>query len=97
MILHKQAELLDLISTHKPHIIIGIETWLSNETCNNEVIPDGWNYAIYHNDRPDGYRGIMIVISKQLTSLKTSSLKTYCEVLWTQIIMNKGTNLYVGV
>ena len=71
---------------YKPHIIIGTEIWLSNETCDNEIIPDGWNYVIYRNDRPDGYGGIMIAISKQLTSSKTSSLQTDCEVLWTQII-----------
>ena len=78
-ILHKKAELLDLVSTHKPHIIIGTETWLSNDTCNNEIIPEDWNYIIYRNDRSDGYGGVMIAISKQFTSSKISLLQTNCE------------------
>ena len=92
-VLHKKAELLDLIFTHKPHIIIGTETWLSNNIHDNEVIPEYCNYVIYRNDRSDGYGGILIAISKQFTSSKIAMLQTNCEILWTQIIMNKGANL----
>ena len=28
-VIRKQADLLELIATHNPHIIIGTETWLS--------------------------------------------------------------------
>ena len=35
----KTGELLELISTQKPHIIIGTETWLSPDISNNEIIP----------------------------------------------------------
>ena len=38
----------------------------------------------------------MIAISKQFTSSKIALLQTNYEILRTQIIMNKGTNLYVG-
>ena len=38
----------------------------------------------------------MIAISKQFTLSKIAVLQTNCETLWTQIIMNNGTKLYVG-
>ena len=59
----------------------------------NEIIPKYYSYIIYHNDRSDGYGGIMIPISKQF---KIALLQTNYEILRTQIIMNKGTDLYVG-
>ena len=70
------------IFSHRPHIIIGTETWLSNDVQDNEIIPEYCNYIIYHNDRSDGYGGIMIAISKHLLRLKLHCSKQtvkYCE------------------
>ena len=39
----------------------------------------------------------MIAISKQFTSSKIALLQTNYEILRKQIIMNKGTNLYVAI
>ena len=65
-IVNKKAALHEFIFTYKPHIIVGTETWLSPDISNNEVIPAEWNYNIYRKDRPDGYGGVMIAISKQI-------------------------------
>ena len=61
----------------------------------DEIIPEYYSYII-HNDRSDGYGGIMIAISKQFTSSKIELLQTNYEILRTQIVTNKGTNLYVA-
>ena len=50
-IMSKKADLLEFISTHKPHIIIGSETWLSSDVSNNDVIPHDFKYNIYINDQ----------------------------------------------
>ena len=55
----------EFIFTHKPHIIVGTETWLSPNVNNNKVISPEWSYNIYRKDRPDGYGGVMIAVSKQ--------------------------------
>ena len=46
-VIRKQADLLELIATHNPHIIIGTETWLSSDISNNKIIPNDLNYNIY--------------------------------------------------
>ena len=78
---------------HKPYIIIGTEPWLSSDFHNNEIIPEYCSYIIYWDDRSDGYG---IAVSKQFTSSEIALFQTNCEILWTQIIMNNGANLYFG-
>ena len=46
-VIGKEADLLKLIATHNPHIIIGTETWLSSDISNNKIIPNDLNYNIY--------------------------------------------------
>jgi len=41
--MNKKADLQEFIYSHKPHIIIGIETWLFAGVNDNEVIPAEWN------------------------------------------------------
>ena len=71
-IMGKKADLLELISMQKP-------TWLSPEVSNNEIIPSDFNYNIYRNDRADGYGGVMLAISNQLSSLEVG-LRSNCLV-----------------
>ena len=80
--MNKKADLQEFIYSHKPHIIVGTEIWLSVSISNNEVIPAEWNYNVYQNDRPDGYGGVMIVISKLIPSYEMTALQTECELLW---------------
>ena len=42
----KNIDLLQFIDMHKPYIIIGAETWLSQDVSNNELIPSDLNYNI---------------------------------------------------
>ena len=92
----KKAELLELISTQKPHIIIGTETWLFPDISNNEIISSDLNYNIYRNDRADGYGEVMLAITNQISSLEVPNLKTKCEIVWAQIDLTDCNKLFVG-
>ena len=87
-IMNKKADLQEFIYSHKPHIIVATETWLSAGVSNNEVIPAEWNYNVYRKDRPDGYYGgVMIAISKLIPSYEMTALQTECELLWIQVVV----------
>ena len=75
---------------------MGTETWLSPNVNNNEVISPEWNYNIYRKDRPDGYGGVMIAVSKQINSHEMTELRTDCELLWTQLAIGNSSKLFVG-
>ena len=62
-VIGKKVDMLELIATHNPHIIIGTETWLSSDISSNEIIPSNLNYNIYQNDHADGYGGVMLAIT----------------------------------
>ena len=94
--MNKKAALDEFIFTYKPHIIVGTETWLSPNVNNNEVISPEWNYNIYRKDRPDGYGGVMIAVSKQINSHEMTELRTDCELLWTQLAIGNSSKLFVG-
>ena len=95
-IMNKKADLQEFIYSHKPHIIVGTETWLSAGVNNNEVIPAEWNYNVYRKDRPDGYGGVMIAISKLIPSYEMTALQTECELLWIQVVVGNGNKLFIG-
>ena len=44
-IINKKAEFLSFLQENKPRIIIGTETWLSNDIADNEIIPSEFNYT----------------------------------------------------
>ena len=46
-IMNRKADLLQFIATHDPHLIVGIETWLSTDLSNNEIIPSDFKYNSY--------------------------------------------------
>ena len=95
-VIGKKADLLELIATHNPHIIIGTETWLSSDISNNEIIPSDLNYNIYWNDHADGYGGVMLAITNQITSLEIPNLTTNCEIVWAQINLPDCNKLFIG-
>ena len=81
-IINKIAEFLYFLQESKPRIIIGTETWLSNDIADNEIIPSKFNYTIYRKDRDSGYGGVMIAVSKDILS---SPVPTSCEMTWCKL------------
>jgi len=80
-VLNKRAGLIYLIHSIHPDIIIGTETWLAANITNNEIIPPELNYNIYHNDRKDGYSGVLIAVSMKFTSVHEPQFQTSCELV----------------
>ena len=64
----KKEELWCLISSAKPDVIIGSETWNKPDNRDSEIFPPG--YHVYRKDRADGYEGEPMGIYSSLGSNK---------------------------
>ena len=95
-VIGKKVDMLELIATHNPHIIIGTERWLSSDISNNKIILSDLNYNIYWNNHVDGYGGVMLAITNQITSLEMPNLTTNCEIVWAQINLYNCNKLLIG-
>ena len=75
-----------LISSVKPDVIIGTETWL-NSTIN----------SVYRKDRPNkSYGGVLIAVTNDLISSVVTDLDTDCKILWVQIDLIGTKSLHIG-
>ena len=81
-IFSKIPNLIKLIYCQDPDIIIGTETWHSPSILSSEIIPPEFNYSIYRKDQCDGYGGIMIAITQNLTSSEILIPDVSSEILW---------------
>ena len=95
-ILSKKADLLYLIETAHPDIIVATETWLDGSITNNEVIPENLNYKIYRKDRNDGYGGVLLAISSCLQSFPAPELDSAAEMVMAKISIQCCKDLYVS-
>jgi hypothetical protein len=56
-----------LIETAEPDIIIGSETWLTDDISSEELISNSMNYDVYRRDRlTDAHGGVLIAARKEL-------------------------------
>jgi hypothetical protein len=64
----KKGRLLEsIIATTEPDIIIGTETWLSDNIHSEEIISPELNYDVYRRDRhTDAHGGVMIAARREL-------------------------------
>ena len=83
--INKKAEILYFLQESEPRIIIGTETWLSNDIADNEIIPSEFDYTIYRKDRDSGYGGVMIAVSKEILSSIVPELVISCEMTWCKL------------
>ena len=56
-----EAELLKIIDSSKPDIILGNESWLNPDIANSEIFPE--DYDAIRKDREDGHGGSSLLIS----------------------------------
>ena len=94
-IVNKKAEFLHFIQQSKPDLIIGTETWLTDDILNNEIIPNEFQYSIYRNDRNGGYGGVMIAVSKNIVSMTVPELISSCETIWCKLCIPSVKIIYV--
>ena len=82
---NKIADFHSLISSAKPDIFIGTESWLKNDIVDSEIFPE--KYTIYRKDRAGSKSGggVFIGISSEFISIEEVELNTDCEILWAKI------------
>jgi len=90
---NKKQELENLVETSKPDIMIGTESWLSNDIQSTEIFPSG--FTSYRKDRKtDSHGGIFILVSgKYLSSEPTDDSS---EQLWVKLQVKGTPDLYIG-
>ena len=74
-ICNKILEFWNLIDTYNPDVVIGTESWLSEEINNAEVFRD--NYITFRRDRCSRGGGVFICIRNYID----------CRVLWTDEVV----------
>ena len=62
---NKTLDLMNVLDTTDPDIILGNETWLTSDHHSSEFFPP--EFDVIRRDRPDGYGGVLIATKKDLT------------------------------
>ena len=61
-----------------PDIVIGIETWLNDNTKNKEILPN--HYEVFRGGRTNGYGGVLLAIKEELDPTEINiTLKLYLQ------------------
>lgn len=93
-ILSKNENLVNLIDSTDPDIVIASETWLNSSVKNSEIFqPD--IYEVSRKDRPDGYGGVLIAAKKNLNSQEIS-VKLAGEQVWVKISRKRKSPILIG-
>ena len=94
---NKKQELENLVETSKPDIMIGTESWLSNDIQSTEIFPSG--FTPYRKDRKtDSHGGVFILVSDKYLSSEPTDLKSddSSEQLWVKLQVKGAPDLYIG-
>ena len=89
-ILSKKTNLLSLISTEKPDIVAGTETWLTSNVMNSEIIPPEYGYNIYRKDQVNDYGGVLLAIVDRISSVDLPSFGADYEILWAKLNITRS-------
>ena len=93
----KIASLLTLCESTGADIVIGTESWLTDQHLSTEISPD--NYKVYRPDRKKKKGdGVFILVKSTFPSLEPEELNANddCEMIWVQIQVIGASHLYVG-
>jgi hypothetical protein len=96
---NKVGELAICLNSYKPDILVGTESWLSEDTGNSEIFPPDYN--VIRKDRPPNRRdqshgGIFIAVRKDLIVSHRSDLDEDCEILWIQLELVGAKQIVLG-
>ena len=92
---NKQAEVLNLIHSTQVDVLVGTETWLTPDHLNSEYFLTD-QYEVFRKDRPDGYGGVLIAVSRQFIFEEVHDMRTDGEGLWVKINFAGQPALYLG-
>eukprot|EP00057_Strongylocentrotus_purpuratus_P016740 XP_011671214.1 PREDICTED: uncharacterized protein LOC105441623 [Strongylocentrotus purpuratus] len=92
----KKQSFAILIHQHNPDVVIGTESWLTEDIRSSEVFPTD-HYNIERRDRPnDPHGGVFLAIRKDLLASREIELETDCELIWCKISMPGAKTLHVA-
>ena len=94
---NKKASLLTLCETTGADIVIGTESWLTDQHLSTEIFPD--NYKVYRHDRKKKKGGgVFVLVKSTIPSLEPEELSANddCKMIWVQIQVIGASHLYVG-
>ena len=96
-IVDKKLEFSNLVTSTKPDIIIGTESWLKPKHYSNEIFDPDLGYSIYRRDRiGQTGGGIFIAIQNRITSQEMPDIKSNCEDLWVKLELVGNKPLVIG-
>ncbi|XP_071144075.1 uncharacterized protein [Mytilus edulis] len=88
------SELINLIESTKPDIIVGTETWLDSSIKDSQYFPDGFN--IYRNDRNLSGGGVPIAVNDTYITSSVTELQTDCEIAWCKMEIVGHKTVYLS-
>ena len=86
-----------MCETTDADIVIGTESWLSDQHLSTEIFPD--DYKVFQRSRKKRKGGRVFILDRNyLQSMEPEELRTdyVCEMTWVQITVTGASNLYVG-
>ncbi|XP_019615685.1 PREDICTED: uncharacterized protein LOC109463354, partial [Branchiostoma belcheri] len=90
----KKADILNMIDSVRPDIIIATETWLDATVYDSEILPD--TYRAYRRDRNKNGGGVIVAVRTTLKSSDVPELQVdNCEVIWVRVKLQGRKTLYV--
>jgi hypothetical protein len=90
----KNLGFINMLSSVKPDIVLGNESWLKPSIKNSEVFPS--HYDVYRQDRKGRTGGgVFVLVSKKYTSCMIPDLKSSSELLWVNVKQN-GKKIYLS-
>lgn len=93
-ILSKKENLVNLIDSTDPHIVIASETCLNSSIKNSDIFQSNV-YEVSCKDRPDGHGGVLIAAKKNLNSQELS-VKLTGEKVWVKISRKRKIPILIG-
>ena len=91
---NKKPDLLEIIDSVKPDIIMGTETWLDSNIFSYDYCPSNsynvYRHAIPPNIEDQSHGG---AIKKDYVSSEITELKINCEIIWADINIAGSKNL----
>ena len=89
----KKPDILNLLDSVRPDIVIGTETWLDSNIGDSEIFPD--TYKLYRKDRNRLGGGVLIAVHTSIDSYEVEELQVNCELIWVKLKLQGRRYLYV--
>ena len=92
----KKTALKVCIDTHKPHVIIGTESWLDGDVLTSEIFPP--NFNVFRKDRitTTSGGGVFVALRNDLLGTHQVEMNAKNESIWVNIEIAGWKNMLIG-